>query len=186
MDAAWEYGFRERMSSFESRRPPREDEFSVSLKVRVTSGCFHREHSPHAYQLIDRHLESLPPSDTVDFQLVEHESGPEILVYLTLTATGLQLTKSIIDLIVAIIRARSEGVQRGDQRTEPVEVIVRRIVDGDKFQEETVFRIGHGDSVSRADLEIKLKAALKRLSAKTPALPGKPQKKGSRKGRGSS
>jgi hypothetical protein len=39
--------------------------------VRVTSGCFHREHSPHAFALIDSQLVSVPPGAGFDF--VEHE-----------------------------------------------------------------------------------------------------------------
>jgi hypothetical protein len=50
----------------------------VSLKVRVTSGCFHRQHSPHAYALIDRDIGALTRDPALSF--VEHENGPELLV----------------------------------------------------------------------------------------------------------
>jgi hypothetical protein len=78
--------------------------------VRVTSGCFHREHSPHAFALIDSQLVSVPPGAGFDF--VEHESGPELLLYFALGTGALSLAKSVIDLVVAIIEARREGVQR--------------------------------------------------------------------------
>jgi hypothetical protein len=163
VDPAWESDFRARMRSFESRRPPLEGEVSISLKVRVTSGCFHREHSPHAYVLIDRHLASVPSSRGSQLAFVEHESGPELLVYLALATAGITLAKSVIDLVVAIIKARTEGVKSGDRPNDPVEVIVRRVGDGDKFVEEQVLRIGHGDPVNRADIEASINAALRRV-----------------------
>jgi len=53
------------------------------------------------------------------------ESGPEILGYLAATTTGLSLAKSIVELVIAIIKARSEGIKRGDRPTDPLEVLVR-------------------------------------------------------------
>lgn len=161
MDANWQETFRNRMHRFEARRAPSPGEVAVSIKVRITSGCFHREHSPHAYELIDRSLDKLTPAD--GFAFVEHESGPEILVYLALGTAGLTLAKSIVDLITAIIKARSEGIQKGDRPSDPLELIVRRVHDGQGFREETVLRIGHRDSVDEAKLEQRIKDALQKL-----------------------
>ena len=152
------------MRSFELRRPQHEGERLVSLKVRVVSGCFHREHSPHAYALIDEHLASVK-SQQPEFLFVEHESGPKLLAYLAIATAGATLAKSVIDLIVAIIKARSEGVKKGDRPSEPVEVIVRRVGDGDKFVEEKVFRISHNEPAKRAEIEARINDVLKRLSA---------------------
>jgi hypothetical protein len=74
----------------------------VSIKVRVTSGCFHREHSPHAYRLIDDYLAAADLSE-VQCRFEEHESGPELLVYLAVTAAGLGVVKSVVELVSAII-----------------------------------------------------------------------------------
>lgn len=71
------------MHGFEARRPPKPGEEAVSIKVCVVSGCFHREHSPRAYELIDR---GLAKRSNASFAFEEHESGPEILVYLAVTA----------------------------------------------------------------------------------------------------
>jgi hypothetical protein len=95
MDAKWQQTFRERMRDFRDRRPARVGDVALSIKLRVVSGCFHREHSPHAYTLIDSHLGSLSP----DVEFVEHESGPELLVYLAVGTAGLTLAKSVIDLM---------------------------------------------------------------------------------------
>src|SRR5437868_7098401 len=113
METPWEAEFGERLRSFGSTRGYRRGEAAVSLKVRVTSGCFHREHSPHAYALIDESLVSTRHDE--GFELVEHESGPELLVSLALATAGIGLAKTVIDLLVAIIKARAEGVRKGDR-----------------------------------------------------------------------
>jgi len=180
MNPDWAIDFRARMLAFESQRPPRKGEVSASLKLRVTSGCFHREHSPHAYERIDRHLASVPRSQRSEFAIIEHESGPELLVYLALVTAGVTLAKSVIDLVIAIIKARAEGVKQGDRPDYPVEVIVRRVYDGDKFTEETVLRIGHDDPVYGADIEARVNAALKKVTATDNAKNDKKQLKGTR------
>ena len=48
MNTEWQKTFGSRMRHFEERRPPQPGEVPVSIKVRVGSGCFHREHSPQA------------------------------------------------------------------------------------------------------------------------------------------
>jgi len=62
MDTLWPNEFRERMRTFEGRRKPHPGEAAVSIKLRVNSGCFHREHSPHAYEMIDEKLRNLAKS----------------------------------------------------------------------------------------------------------------------------
>jgi hypothetical protein len=168
VDREWQETFRNRMRGFEARRAPGPGEAAVSIKVRVASGCFHREHSPRAYELIDRSLTKLAGSDG-SFAFEEHESGPEILVYLALTTAGLSLAKSIIDLITAIIKARSEGIRKGDSPAHPVELIVRRVHDAQEFREETVLRIGHEDAVDEAKVERQLRDALRKLLKDEPS-----------------
>lgn len=125
MDATWQEIFRNRMRHFEARRELRPGEAAASIKVRVLSGCFHREHSPRAYELIDRDLSKLIGADAT-FGFEEHESGPEILAYVALTAAGVSLAANLINLVTAIIKARSEGISKGDSPSYPLEVIVRR------------------------------------------------------------
>ena len=107
------------MDNFRQKRPPKPGEIPVSIKVRVSSGCFHREHSPRAYDIIDRRLRSIP-DDERTFVFEEHESGPEVLVYLAATTAGLVLAKSIVELITAIIKARSDGIRQGDHPEPPL------------------------------------------------------------------
>ena len=57
--------------------------FAVSIKLRVPH-CFCREHhAPVANRLIDDYRRD-HPIDPKRFQYVEHESGPELLLYLGL------------------------------------------------------------------------------------------------------
>ncbi len=77
--SGWESEIRERMRTFSADGP------SVSIKVRAPVGCFRHEHSPYAHELIDELVIPRAPSGVV---IVEHESGPEILVMLSLIAAG--------------------------------------------------------------------------------------------------
>jgi hypothetical protein len=97
------------MHRFEARAGARPGDVAISIKIRVVSGCFHREHSPRGYAVIDSQLAKLLPDSELGFE--EHESGPELLVYLAVATAGITLAKSVIDLISAIIKARAEGVK---------------------------------------------------------------------------
>ena len=162
MSEYWKQTFRRRMTDFASRRPPRDGEVPVSIKIRVTSGCFHREHSPHAYDLIDRHLSALSP-DEADFMFEEHESGPEILMYLAVTTAGITLAKSIIDLITAIVKARSEGIRQGDHPQDPLKLIIRRTRRDGECEEEEVMQFESHDRSLEIEIEEPLNAAASRL-----------------------
>jgi hypothetical protein len=142
-----------------TRRPKGEAGLPVSIKVRVRSGCFHREHSPHAYKLIDSWLARL----SRDVEFVEHESGPELLVFLAVATAGITLTKSVLDLITAIIKARSEGIKKGDHPSEPIELIVRRANDGDEYRKEIVLRISCHEKIDSKAIQKAADAALRNL-----------------------
>ena len=150
------------MHGFRGRRPASEGDAALSIKVRVTSDCFHREHSPQAYALIDSHLRGLSP----DVDVVEHESGPELLAYLAVATAGLTLAKSVVDLITAIIKARSDGVKKGDRPDAPLELIVRRVDDGDEFREEIALRVGPAEPVDAEAIERHAEEALRKLFKK--------------------
>ncbi len=167
MDANWQQIFRNRMHDFQAGREPRPGETAVSIKIRVSSGCFHREHSPRAYEIIDEILSD--PTRVASFGFEEHESGPEILAFATLTAAGLSLAASVITLITAIIKARSEGHRKGDHPSEPVEMIVRRIHDAEGFREEKVLRVGHTDAIDETKIAQQLTAALRKLLVERPS-----------------
>jgi len=161
MNNEWHRTFRNRMHDFEAQRTAPMGTVPVSIKVRVTSGCFHREHSPRAYMLIDKQLSQLVMHDELAFE--EHESGPELLIFVAAITAGISLAKSIIDLIVAIIKARSEGIKKGDHPASPLELIVRRTYKDQEFREEMVLRIGHEEAIDREIIEEHLKQSISTL-----------------------
>jgi len=152
MSKHWEETFRRRMGEFVRHRQPNPGDIPVSIKVRVTSGCFHREHSPHAYALIDNHLNAIDPNDQ-EFQFEEHESGPEILVYLAVTTAGITLVKSVVDLITAVVNARSKGIQKGDHPRDSLKLIVRRTRNNNEFREESVLEVHSSQQVDAPIIE---------------------------------
>jgi len=165
MSNTWPTEFRHRMDKYRSSHPPKDGEIDISIKVRVTSGCFHREHSPRAYEIIDKALTKVRKQNPEIF-LEEHESGPEILVYMTLTAAGLQFAKSVIDLIVAVLEARTEGMRRGDHPRDPLKLIMRRTNREGDCTEEEVLIIESTDPVLEVEIEEKLTKAGKALVKK--------------------
>jgi hypothetical protein len=171
MDEAWLSEFRQRLTDFQAERGDGSST-AVSIKVRVSSGCFHREHSPEAYQIIDRYL-AAHPLDPVREEYIEHESGPEVIAYIALGAAGLGLAKSIIELITAIIKARSEGIKKGDKPREALAVIVRGYRNETEYFQETTLRIENQTAVDSKAVKQALDGAFKTLTKPNKAQ-GKP------------
>ena len=165
--------FRQRMDMFDEE-PHGGNGLPVSIKVRVTSGCFHRKHSPHAYRLIDEYLQCHAPEDARrSFQ--EHESGPELLVYLALTTAGLSLSAAIINVVTAIIKARADGIKKGDHPDSPLEIIVRGHHRDGEFYEEQILRVDSRTPLAREMIENAMNQGLKAIEEKKPpAPPSKP------------
>jgi len=159
----WQTEFRQRMHQFGAAHHAAPGESAVSIKVRVRSGCFHREHSPRAHAIIDTHLNALAPEELEGLSFEEHESGPELLVWVAVTTAGLTLAKSVVDLVTAIIKARSEGVKQGDHPSAPLELIVRLVGSRDEFREETILRLGHAQPITHEQIEQALRDASEKL-----------------------
>lgn len=159
----WEDEFSRRMEGFHSSLPNENEGIPVSIKIRPTGGCFHREHSPIAYQIIDEYLHSHPSSD-YDFE--EHESGPELLVYLALATASMSLAANVINLVTAIIKARKEGVQHGDHRDAPLELIVRGFDENGKLREEKVITIDPWQNITEDLIERALLTSTSRMIPK--------------------
>jgi hypothetical protein len=154
VDEHWLAGFRHTVGDFQRRQPG--NGHVVSVKVRVESGCFHREHSPEAYKIIDARLRR-PPNQA---EVIEHESGPELLLYLAVTAGALSLAKSVIELIKERFKARAAGIKNGDHPRDPLVLIVRRVDEKNEYHEDVILRVGHTDAVDSGALEKELTAAI--------------------------
>lgn len=150
MDNYWRSQFAERMQRFGKENS--DSHLPVSIKVRAMGGCFHREHSPEAYRMIDEKL-SESALGSPDFCFEEHESGPELLIWAAVTTAGLTFAKSVIELITAILKARSEGKKKGDQPAEPLELIVRGHWKDGEYFEETILKIPLGNAPSVKEIE---------------------------------
>lgn len=159
----WENEFRHRIRRFEASASEKGEGLSFSIKIRVSSGCYHREHSPRAYRIIDDYLRAHPSNE---FSFQEHESGPELLVYLSLGAAGISLTASVINLVTAIIKARSEGIKRGDDRSTPLELIVRGFDRSGNLKEEKILKIDSNDSVTKDLIGQALNNSLNKMISK--------------------
>jgi len=140
----WENDFRKRMDGFAASSD--KNGIPLSIKIRVESGCFHREHSPEAYRMIDEQIRSLIHHGELCFE--EHESGPELLVYAAFATAGASLAASIINLVVAIINARKKGIDKGDKPSAPLVLIVRGYGKKNNLKEETILTIPSSDSVN--------------------------------------
>jgi hypothetical protein len=159
---SWERTFQDRMLRFADQHPSGANSVPVSIKVRVDSGCFDRGCCPHAYKVIDAEAAKLRTrEDGVIFE--QHESGPEILVYLAVATAGLTVAKSVIDLVTTIIKARNDGVKMGDRHSQPVELIIRRMTSKGKLREERILRIHSTDEVDAVKIGKLLSAAANKI-----------------------
>jgi len=160
MSKSWRHDFHRRLVNFQNTRQGGE---GLSIKIRIASGCCERRCSPNAWKIIDNYLSENYKKIDDDFEIVEHESGPEILVQLALTTAVISLAKSIIDLIVVIIKAIFNGAKNGDKAKGPVELIVRRVNNKDEFKEEIIFRVNDGAGIDKKELDNLLRDKINKL-----------------------
>lgn len=167
MSDSWPQEFARRIQSF--GEPFTGPGIPVSVKVRVVSGCFHREDSPHAYRLIDAALRESGLEDERDaVRWHEHESGPELLVWIPFVTAGIALSAAVINLIVSILKARSDGIKAGDRPREPLELVVRTSRPGDGVVEEKVLRFNPDDPVHAAVVSKALNEAARKMLPPAP------------------
>jgi len=168
MDSYWVEQLRARLTEFQTARDV--EGTALSIKIRIEAGCFHREHSPIAYEIIDAWV-AHPELQGSDFKIEEHETGPEILLWIT---AGLGIAKGIIDLVVTIVKARAEGSKKGDRASGPLQIIVRGFQKNGEFFEEKIVQIPpdhpQAEKMIRDAFESNLKASdtKKKVKAKNP------------------
>lgn len=137
----------------------------VILKIQPAEGgccCFHCW--PETWRAINRHIAPSGPiedeSDTLvtdhdtSYVLECHESGPEIVVYLTLATASIMLVKSIVDLITAFLKTI------GKDRKHPARLkISKRLINKGKPIDETLVEI---DLPLSEDITKKLQSRVKK------------------------
>jgi len=147
MDAYWQSEFRERMLRFSRERPLGQHLIPVSIKIRTLGGCFCPGCNPHFYRAMRLEIEKAR-REGEEFEVQEHESGPEILVYLAVVGGVLNISAAMTNLITAIIKARSEGSNAGDKPFNGVELIVRGHSKGDDYFEESILRVNSSEDIT--------------------------------------
>ena len=128
-------------------KTPKEYEKYISIKLSPPSGCCCSDCWPTAWQRINSAIAPCGPikheGDALikvsgdRFVLEQHESGPEIIIYLALATASATLVKSIIDLITTVIKSLSSG----DRKQPPRIKISKRIIIKGKIQEEKLIEV---------------------------------------------
>jgi hypothetical protein len=109
------------------------------------------------------------PRPADNLEVVEHESGPELLLYLAVGTGVLSLAKSVIELVIEVIKSRSAGIKKGDSPRDPLVLIVRRVDEKNDYREEIVLRMGHRDKVDSGLIEKKLNDSIHDLFKDKPS-----------------
>lgn len=131
----------------------------ITIKIRAEGGCFCRWHSPETNKMIDTIVQDCyTHNDEHFFDYYEHESGPEIIAWLALGTATLTVTKTLIDLVSAIINACRKGQEKGDDHKNKLVLIVRDTYRTENSTEEVVLEI-YDKEIVTPDI---VKAALNR------------------------
>ncbi len=152
----WENELSERLETFRQEKHLDDDVLILSIKIRVTGGCFHREHSPNAYKLIDNLKYS-----KLDNKIIEHENGPEIVAYIALATASISFLQSTISLVTEILKARRDGISKGDSPKENLKVIVRGFDKKGRLKEEEIIEVNNITPIDQKTIEKILNKTLK-------------------------
>lgn len=120
-----------------------------SVKLRPESGRFDREHSPHAYQIIES---TVRPILTSRHWLLDHSTGPEILTFAGRALAELTLCETTVTTMARIVGARVQGARLGDPCEAALTALVRGFDEHGEYFERTVWRGAPKEEASPADI----------------------------------
>ena len=123
---------------------PADYEDYISIKIKPTEGgCCCLNHWSKTWDNFNEYIYPSGPvknegaviidKNKTRFVLECHESGPEIIVYLGFGTASIVLVKSVIDLIIAILKARQNGYHNNSGK---FKIIRRRLIKGEVDEEE--------------------------------------------------
>ena len=125
------------------KTPPNHEKY-IAFKLSPPSGCCCSDCWPETWQTVNQFIYPCGPikhegdvlikNNGNIFVLEQHESGPEIIVYLK---SAIDFTKSVIDLIVTIIKGVSKEHKKQLSR---IRISRRQIIEG-KIEEENLIEI---------------------------------------------
>jgi len=153
-------------------KTPKRYEQYISIKLSplnidcCCSGCLHE-----TWRMINEFIVPCRPvkhegdvlieKDGNKFVLEQHESGPEIIVFLALVTASLTLAKSVVDLISVIIKGLSTEHKKRQSR---IKISKRQLIKG-KAQEENLIELDIPISKDvQKQLEEKIKQSIDRIS----------------------
>jgi hypothetical protein len=120
----------------------------ISIKLSPPSGCCCSDCWPETWRTVNQAIQPFGPilhegdvlinKDGDTFVLEQHESGPEILVFLALATASTTLAKSVIDLIITIIKSLSRENRKQPPR---IKIVKRYITKGEIEEEENLLEI---------------------------------------------
>ena len=129
----WQNQFRDRINDFEKSFGDGKG-VSISIKLRANS-CFCREHcAKEEYKIIDKEVSAFDCNEE-HAVLIEHESGPEILAYILLSAGVVSLSAAIIDVVTAVINSRKKN-----KSDSSFEIIIRNFDSEGNIREEKILK----------------------------------------------
>jgi hypothetical protein len=148
------------------KTPPDYEKY-ISIKLYPPSGCCCSDCWPETWQTVNQSIypcgpithegDALIEKDGNIFVLEQHESGPEILVYLALATASATLAKSVIDLITTIIKGLSTEHRKQPPR---IKIVKRRLIKGNIEEEKLIeIDIPVSNKIEK-QLEEKIKQAL--------------------------
>lgn len=147
-------------------RTPTDFEKYISIKLSPPSGCCCSNCWPETWQMVNKTImpygpikhegDALIGKDGNAFVLEQHESGPEILIYLAAATPSLPLVKSVIELITTIIKSLTNEHRKQPPR---IKVSKRQLIKG-KIEEEYLVEI---DIPISKDIEKLLEEKIKQV-----------------------
>jgi len=160
MNKKWKHEFRSHMTDLKNY--VQKGDYPLSIKIQIASGCCERRCSPNAWNIIDNYILK-NGSQINNAQLIEHESGPEILLGLAIKTAYITLAKSILDLINTIIKAIYEGSKKGDKAKGPIDIVIRRVINDGEYKEEITYSIKQDEYIEQDKFDNILKKAIKKI-----------------------
>ncbi len=89
-----------------------------------------------------------------------------MLVYLSLGAAGIGFSAGVINLVTAVVKARSQGIKRGDRPDHPLELIVRGFDEHGVLREEKILRVDASHDVSNEIIKRALENSVSKMIPK--------------------
>jgi hypothetical protein len=120
-DRQWIERLRFRLEDFRATHPAK-GLLPCSIKLRPLKGLFDHATAPNAYAIIDREIR---PKASLSCWLMDHSTGPELLIGLRKTQTAWAIPESSLTLVAGTVFAWARGIEEGDTNRSPLGVLIR-------------------------------------------------------------